>query len=88
MGVKIGQFGAKGRVVLGLVVGSLQVENQRHQRFGHEPSAVNAEMPLFVGAGPIAVQLHCGFDGGGHGLYLIPRLSRCGQRPRTTLRFL
>ena len=38
------------RIGLGRGIGLFQVEDQRHQRFGDEPSAEIAEMPLLVGA--------------------------------------
>src|SRR5262249_49901299 len=39
----------KGRIGLGRVVRLLQIEDQRHQRFGDEAAAENAEMPVLVG---------------------------------------
>ena len=42
-------FGLERRIGLGVGVGLFQVEDQRHQRFGDEASAENAEMPGFVG---------------------------------------
>ena len=42
-------FGLERRVGLGLGVGLLQIEDQRHQRFGDKASAENAEMPALVG---------------------------------------
>ncbi len=39
------------RIGLGLGIGLLQFEDQRHQRLGDEAAAVDAEMPALVGAG-------------------------------------
>jgi hypothetical protein len=49
MGKQIVEFGLEGRIRLGGVVVFLEIENQRHQGFGHEPAAEDAEMPGFVG---------------------------------------
>ena len=40
----------EGRIGLGRLVGLLQREDQRHQRFGDEAAAENAEMAALVGA--------------------------------------
>lgn len=45
----------EGRVDLGLGVGFLQIEDQRHQGFGNEASAENAEMAALVGAAAIGI---------------------------------
>ena len=42
---------------LGLVVGALQVEDQRHQRLGDEAAAEQAEEALLVGPAAIGVEL-------------------------------
>src|SRR6185437_3905483 len=39
------------RIGLGLVIGALEREDQRHQRLGDKAAAVDAEMPALVGAG-------------------------------------
>ena len=39
------------RIGLGLRVGFLQIEDQRHQRLGDEAAAIDAEMSALVGAG-------------------------------------
>ena len=44
------ELGVEGRVGLGLVVGLLQLEDQRHQRLGDEAAAEDAEMAALVGA--------------------------------------
>ena len=43
------------RVGLGLAVGLLQIEDQRHQRLGDKASAIDTEMAALVGAGAIGV---------------------------------
>src|SRR5581483_1136577 len=45
------------RIGLGLVVGALEIEDQRHQRLGDEAAAIDAEMAALVGAGAVGVQL-------------------------------
>src|SRR5579863_3827682 len=45
------------RIGLGLRVGFLQLENERHQRLGDEAAAVDAEMPALVGPGAERVWL-------------------------------
>ena len=42
-------FGVECRISLGLGVGFFQIENQRHQGFGDESAAENAEMPVLIG---------------------------------------
>ena len=51
------QLVLEARVGLRGRIGLLDLENQRHQRFGDKPAAENAEMPLIVGAVLIAVGL-------------------------------
>ena len=41
----------KFRIVLGLRVGLLELEDERHQRLGDEAAAIEAEMPALVGPG-------------------------------------
>src|SRR3954471_11045646 len=41
----------KARIVLCRRVGPFQFQNERHQRFGDEAAAIEAEMPAIVGAG-------------------------------------
>src|ERR1700757_2327957 len=43
-------FRVEGRIGLRFGIGFLEIEDQRHQRFGDEPAAENAEMPALVGA--------------------------------------
>src|SRR4029077_18505637 len=50
-------LGAEFRIVLRLVVGALQIEDQRHQRLGDEAAAVNAEMPALVRPGAEGIDL-------------------------------
>ena len=38
------------RIGLGLRIGLLQIEDQRHQRLGDEAAAIDAEMPVLVRA--------------------------------------
>jgi hypothetical protein len=38
-------------VFLRLVIGALQIENERHQRFGDETAAINSKMSALVRAG-------------------------------------
>ena len=49
------QLGVKGRVGLGLVIGLLKLEDQRHQRFRDEAAAKHAEMTRGIRAGPEGV---------------------------------
>ena len=51
MGQQIVEFGMEGRVFFRRLVMALQIEDQRHQRFGDEAAAENAEMPALVRAG-------------------------------------
>ena len=60
--VKAFKLGVKGGIGLGLAIGALKVENQRHQRLGDETSTENAEAAVFIrtiaeGIGRLAVQL-------------------------------
>ncbi|MGY4466062.1 hypothetical protein ACVWWK_001744 [Bradyrhizobium sp. LB9.1b] len=48
-------LGLEGRIGLGLGVGLLQIEDQRHQGFGDEASAENAEMAALVGPATIGI---------------------------------
>src|SRR5215510_6559081 len=48
---------SEGRVLFGVVVGLLQVENERHQRLGDETAAVKTEAPLLVGTGAEGIHL-------------------------------
>ena len=43
-------LGVKCRIDFRLGIGLLEIEDQRHQRFGDEPAAENTEMPALVGA--------------------------------------
>ncbi|ENN84331.1 hypothetical protein RHSP_21270 [Rhizobium freirei PRF 81] len=45
------QLSLKGRIVLRLVPFLLQIQDQRHQRFGYETTTVNAETAVLIGAG-------------------------------------
>ena len=38
------QFGMEGGIGLGLFIGALQIEHERHQRLGDEAAAIGAEM--------------------------------------------
>ena len=58
-------LGLEGRVGLRGRVGRLQVEDQRHQRLGHEASAEDAEAAALVRA--VAERVRRGSDGHGHG---------------------
>src|SRR5829696_9129461 len=57
MGEVGGHLGLEGRVVLRLVIGLLQLEDERHQRLGDEAPAEDAEMPALVRAGAEGVGL-------------------------------
>ena len=57
MRVEVGELGVERGIGLCRVVGLLQVEDQRHQRLGHEAPAENAEVPALVGSGPERVGL-------------------------------
>src|SRR5690606_14977294 len=66
---QIAQLGLEGRIVLRLLVGLLQFEDERHERLGDEAAAVEAEETEIVGAGTEAVRrlrLGCGWRS--HGL--------------------
>lgn len=45
------QFGLERRIVLCPVPLVLQIKDQRHQCFGHETTAIDAETAIFIGAG-------------------------------------
>jgi hypothetical protein len=69
---KIVEFGLKGRVGAGCVIGLLDLKNQRHQRFGDIATAKQAEMAVLVGqraeaVGPVAGRRAgvCWVHGGG-----------------------
>ena len=64
MGHHGAHLGVEGRVGLGVRVGLLEIEHERHQRFGHEAAAENAEMAALVGAGAegIGLSLICHAD--------------------------
>ena len=47
----------EGRVGLGVGVGLLQFEDERHQRLGDEAAAIDAEMAALVGAGAEGIRL-------------------------------
>ena len=49
------ELGLKAGVGFGLVPGLFQVQNERHQRFGHITAAEHAEMALFVRTATISV---------------------------------
>ena len=46
----------EGRIVLGLFVLRLEIEDQRHQRFGHKPAAEIAEPSALVRPGAIGIE--------------------------------
>ena len=53
------ELGAEDVVVLGLLVGALEFEDERHQRLGDVAAAENAKMSVFVRTRPEAVdRLH------------------------------
>ena len=41
-------LGLKGRIGLGFGVGTLEIEDQRHQRLGDEAATIDAEMAALV----------------------------------------
>ena len=47
----------EGGIDLGLGIGALEVEDERHQRLGNEAAAIEAEMPALVGPGAERVGL-------------------------------
>src|SRR3546814_13486775 len=49
------EFGLEGGVGLRCAIFAFEVEDQRHQRFGHIAAAEGAEMASLVGAGAAAV---------------------------------
>src|SRR5688572_4426626 len=56
VGVEVCELSRECRVRLGLFIGPLQMKNERHQRFGNESTAENAEMAALVRSGPIGIQ--------------------------------
>src|SRR3546814_15760421 len=70
--------GLEARILAGGVVGPLDVEEQRHQRLGHEAAAEDAEVPGLVGAAAVGVQrLH----GGRLVLVRVLRIVKAGLCP-------
>ena len=55
--VEVVELGLEGRIGLGRLVGRLQLEDQRHQRFGNEAAAENAEEAALVGSGAEGIGL-------------------------------
>ena len=51
------ELGLERGIGLCLLIGLLELKDQRHQRFGHEPSAVNAEASALVGSSAIGIGL-------------------------------
>ena len=51
-----GEFLGEGRVVAGVLVGLLEIEDERHQRLGDETAAVDAETAGLVRARLVCVQ--------------------------------
>ncbi len=45
------EFGLEAGIGLGVLVGLLKLEDQRHQGFGDEAAAIDAEQAIFVGPG-------------------------------------
>jgi hypothetical protein len=62
MGEIASHFGGIGRIGLGIGIGLLQVEDQRHQRLGDEAAAIDAETAALVGTGAEGI----GLGGGIH----------------------
>ena len=52
-------LGLEVRIGLGLVVGLLEIEDQRHQRLGDEAAAIEAEMAALVRPAAIGIQQLC-----------------------------
>ena len=50
------ELGLERRIALGLVPAALEVEDQRHQRLGHEAAAEHAEHALLVRSGPEGIR--------------------------------
>ena len=77
VGGEILHLGLEGRIGLGLVVGLLQLEDQRHQRLGDEAAAEDAEMAALVGSGAegIGLGLSC------HAFLALRWLRGAGPRP-------
>ena len=51
------EFDLEGGVGLRAPVGLLEFKHERHEGFGDEAAAIDAEQPLFIGAGPIGIDL-------------------------------
>ena len=59
MGVEMLELGAEGRIGLRPGPFLFQLEDQRHQRFGNETAAENAEHALFIGTGAEGIRMGC-----------------------------
>ena len=59
MGAEMLQFRLEFRIGLGLIPLRLQVEDQRHQGFGNETAAENAEAPILIRPGLERIQVWC-----------------------------
>jgi HSP20 family molecular chaperone IbpA len=57
MGQVMAQLRREGRIDLRRVVGLLDLQDQRHQRFRDKTSAVDAEVPALVRAGTVGIEL-------------------------------
>ncbi len=71
---------------LGLRVGLLQFQNQRHQRFGHKAAAIDAEVPALVRPGAERIGLlhcHAGLVTG-----LVAKCAAASRAARTKVRIL
>ena len=62
------ELGLEGGIGLRILIGLLQFEDERHQGFGDEAAAIDAEQPLFVGPGAIGIG-----NGDVHERYLLRR---------------
>ena len=53
------ELGLEGGIGLGFLIGLLELEDERHQGFGDETPAIDAEQALFVGPGAVGIGLCC-----------------------------
>src|SRR5690606_24499585 len=80
MRVEILEFGDEGGVVLRLVIGFFEIEDEGHQRLGDEAAAKNAEAPALVRARSVGIH----FGTRAH-VYLFPVIPRRAGRPMAKL---
>ena len=53
MRLQVDQLGFKSRICLRRFIRGLQIQNERHQRFGNKAATIMAEAPLIIGPGAV-----------------------------------